>query len=80
MSNSPLFSDRITNITVTGPLVRIELGSAKLPLPPGQQAEFESHDTLVMPLEGFLTSYSTMEAVMKKMIAEGIVKPREEVQ
>jgi hypothetical protein len=44
-----LFSDRIINIAVTGPLVRIEFGAMAPPKAEGQQAQLATSETLVMP-------------------------------
>ena len=74
MSNSHLFADRIRNIAVTGPLVRIELGSLELPKAEGQQPQLIPTETLVMPLDGFVASFGMLEAMMKKLLADGVLK------
>jgi hypothetical protein len=76
MSTSPLFADRILNITVTGPLVRLELGSLRAPTDASDKPQLVAADTLVMPLEGFLASLRMIDTMVKKMIADGVIKAR----
>lgn len=71
-----IFADRIINIAVTGPLVRIELGTMQPPRAEGQQAQLIPSQTLVMPLDGFVASIGMMEAVVKKLVADGVLKSR----
>ena len=75
MPNSPhLFSDRIVNLSVTGPLVRIELGTLQLPTAEGQKPQLVASQTLVMPLEGFVQSFGMMEGIVKRLVADGVIK------
>jgi hypothetical protein len=74
MSNSPLFADRVINIAVTGPLIRLELGTLHPPKAEGQQPQLVPSETLVMPLEGFVQSFGMMEAVVKRLVADGVLK------
>lgn len=75
MSNSDhLFADRLVNIAVTGPLVRIELGAMQLPIAEGQKPQLLPTQTLVMPLDGFVQSFAMMESVIKRLVADGILK------
>jgi hypothetical protein len=70
------FADGLLNIAVTGPLVRIDFGTATavtnaegkqdVRLIPSQQ--------VVMPMEGFVRAFDTQERLMKKLIAEGVLK------
>lgn len=68
------FADRVTHIAVTGNLIRIELGTLQAPAAQGQQAQLTASQTLVMPLEGFLPSFGMMETVVKKLVADGVIK------
>ncbi len=76
MQSSASFSDRIVNIAVTGPMIRIEFGTLVLPAGEGATQKLVPSQTLVMPLDGFLASFSMLESVVRKMVADGIVKPR----
>jgi hypothetical protein len=70
------FADAVLNITVTGPLVRLDLGTVVAgPAKEGKQ-ELVATPTqqLVMPLDGFLRAFGMQETVVKKLIADGVVK------
>lgn len=73
-SHGSTFADRIVNLAVTGPLVRIELGAFRLPQGEGQKPEMQPVETLVMPLDGFLQSFGLIEAAVKKLIADGVIR------
>jgi hypothetical protein len=70
------FADTILNISLTGPLVRIDLGTMT-PLP-GQDGKQELRATptqqLVMPLDGFVRAFALQEQLIKKLIADGVLK------
>jgi hypothetical protein len=74
MNTPPLFADRIINIAVTGPLVRLELGVLQPPKAEGQQPQLVPAETLVMPLDGFAASLGMIDALAKKLIADGVLK------
>ena len=78
MPNSPhLFADRLVNIAVTGPLVRIELGAMQLPTAEDQKPQLLTTQTVVMPLDGFVASFGMMESVIKRLMADGVLKQNE---
>lgn len=68
-----IFVDRILHIAVTGNLVRIELGAAKVPRSPGENLEVETTMTLVMPMEGFVQSFGAMDAIVNQLVKDGVV-------
>jgi hypothetical protein len=68
------FADRIVNVAVTGNLIRLELGTLQVPTGEGQKPQLIPGQTLVMPLDGFANSFSMLESVMKKLMAEGVIK------
>lgn len=68
-----IFVDRILHIAVTGNLVRIELGAAKVPRSPGETLDVEATMTLVMPMEGFVQSFGAIDAIVNQMVADGVV-------
>jgi hypothetical protein len=72
--SSHIFADRIVNIVVTGPIVRLELGVIKTPAAEGQNPQLEVTQTVVMPLEGFMPSLGMMEEVVKKLMEAGVLK------
>ena len=71
------FADAAINISMTGSLVRIDFGTV-VPASSGDAEKREvkvSHNhQLVMPLEGFLRLYGMQEQVVKKLIADGVIK------
>lgn len=73
---SHLFTDRLVNLSVTGSLVRIEMGALLLPENKDQAPEFEPTQALVMPLDVFVNSFGMMDALMKKLVEDGVLKPR----
>lgn len=69
-----IFADRLTNITVTGNLIRLEFGTLQPATAEGQQPQLAASQTLVMPLEGFLPSFGMMDTVLKKLTEAGVLK------
>ena len=71
------FADTILNITVTGGLIRIDLGTVT---PQGQDQDGKpilkaTHtQQLVMPLDGFVRSIGMQEQVINKLLADGVLK------
>jgi hypothetical protein len=74
MTTSPFFADRIRNITVTGSLVRIEFGVASLPTQADSKPELVAGTTLVLPLDGLVASMGMLEAILKKLVADGMLE------
>jgi hypothetical protein len=66
------FADAFGNITVTGTVVRIDLVTFS-----GQGADgkpqFERSGRIVLPLEGFLRSFSMCEDMVGKLVKSGVV-------
>lgn len=70
------FADTILNISVTGPLVRIDFGTLvpdpadpekkKLIATPTQQ--------VVMPIEGFARAFATQQRIIKRLVDSGILE------
>lgn len=71
---SPLFADRILHIAVTGPLARIELGALAAPAHQDEKPQLTPTQTLIMPLEGLLASKSMLDAIVKQLVADGVLK------
>lgn len=68
------FADRLINIAITGNLIRLELGTLQAPKAEGQKPQLVATQTLVMPLEGFLPSFGMMDTIVKKLVADGVIK------
>ena len=73
MPQQDIFVDGVGGIAVTGTLVRLELLSLTEPGTKESQPKFQSSQRLVMPLDGFVRLFGTMENVMKKMVEAGVV-------
>jgi hypothetical protein len=71
------FADAAINISMTGSLVRIDFGTV-VPASSGdaekREVKFSQSHQLVIPLEGFLRWYGMQEQVVKKLIADGVIK------
>lgn len=74
----PLFADRIVNVAVTGLLVRIDLGQLEPPEDSGGKPKLVATRRIVLPLDGFAASFGMLEAVMKKLLDDGLVQKRQE--
>ena len=74
-----IFADGIVNVTVTGNLVRLDLGAVSVQ-PGGKDKKAETKmvisQRLVMPLEGFLRSVQLQEQVMGQLVKDGVVKAK----
>lgn len=70
------FADTLLNISVTGALVRLELGTVVPAAAEGGQQQLVNKPSqlVVMPLEGFLRAFGMQETVVKKLIADGVIK------
>lgn len=68
------FADRLINIAITGNLIRLEFGTLQAPKAEGQKPQLVATQTLVMPLEGFLPSFGMMDTIVKKLVADGVIK------
>ena len=68
------FADRLTEITVTGGLIRLEFGTLRTPVTEGQQPLFVASQALVMPLDGFVEAFGTMDAMIKKLTQAGVLQ------
>jgi len=78
MSQNEIFADTFNGIAVTGSLIRIDLATLVPESAGGQgsQPRFESHQRLIMPIDGFLRAFALSEDVVKKLMAAGIVTQR----
>jgi hypothetical protein len=75
------FADTILNISVTGGLVRIDLGTV-VPAPTDENPQAlkgTQTQQLVMPLDGFINAFNTQESLVKKLVADGVLKVQQPV-
>jgi hypothetical protein len=69
-----LFADRLTNLQIAGNTVRMEF--SVLDFVPGNTMEnpkMNVSHVLVMPLEGFVQAFNSQDAVVKKLLADGVL-------
>jgi hypothetical protein len=74
MALTTTFADRLLNISVTGNLVRLELGIFQLPAPEGQAPQLSGTQTVVIPLDGFVPAFGMMESVVRQLVKYGVLK------
>ena len=70
------FADGILNIAITGPLVRIDYGTAT-PVTNAegkQEVRLNPSQQVVMPMEGFVRAFEAQEQLIRKLIADGVLK------
>lgn len=73
----PTFADGIISISITGPLVRIELGVSSPTLAAdglSREMRLTPAGQLVMPVDGFVRAFGTQEQAIKKLLADGVIK------
>ncbi len=73
-----LFADRLTNVQIAGNTVRMEFSTLEL-LPGNDQTNPKTSVSLVlvMPLDGFVQAYNGQEAVVRKLLADGLLRRNE---
>jgi hypothetical protein len=72
-----IFADSIFNISVTGNLVRIDLGVTELGasnVDGKQEVRLVKSEQLVMPLDGFVRAVGIQDQIIRRLINDGVVK------
>lgn len=73
--NQEIFADAISAVHVTGNLVRIDLMTIQPHLKSdNSQPVVEINKRLIMPLDGFVQSFSVQENIIKQLIESGVLK------
>ncbi|PIQ51378.1 MAG: hypothetical protein COW02_15050 [Comamonadaceae bacterium CG12_big_fil_rev_8_21_14_0_65_59_15] len=69
------FADRLTNLQIAGNTVRLEFSVLDMVVGnnPAEPKLNVSH-VLVMPLEGFVQAFNGQDSVVKKLLADGVLK------
>lgn len=67
------FADRLINLAVSGPLVRLQWGALDFPLAEGEKPTLKPTQTLVLPLEGLLASMGMIEGLVKQLVKDGLL-------
>lgn len=72
------FADRFSALAISGGVVRMDLASfVEINPEPGTEPTLVERQRIIMPLEGFLRSFSAMQRLVQDMEAQGIVKRRD---
>jgi hypothetical protein len=73
VARDPQFVDEFKRIGLVNGAIRIELG-VSAPVEEGQPPVSETTGMLVMSVEGFVRSASTMEAFLKQLADKGVIR------
>ena len=71
-----LFADGFGQIHFAGGMVRFDL----MTLQPGEEGKApvpESHTRIIMPLQGFLAAFNSMQQLSDKLVENGVLKKNE---
>lgn len=70
-----IFADTVSNINVTGQIVRIDLATLQPQLKSENgQPVFANSQRIVMPLEGFLQAVGIQQNIVQQLVASGIIQ------
>jgi hypothetical protein len=73
VAHDPQFIDTFTRIDMLNGVVRVELGVLQ-PRGEGQPPEIAASGMLVMSVEGFVRSASTMQAFLQQLAEKGVLR------
>lgn len=75
-----IFFDSLVNITLTGPLVRLDFGvNAPVKDADGKEVvQITTTEQVVMPVEGFVRAFGLQEQAIQQLIKSGVLTPRDE--
>jgi hypothetical protein len=73
---SVVFADRLLNVAVTGPLVRLQWGVMGVPQAEGEKPALRVSQTLVLPLDGLLASMAMIDGLVKQLVKDGVLRPQ----
>ena len=74
--DNEVFADVVGNISIDGGVIRIDLVSLSPTVKDeNQKPVFAFKQRVVLPLDGFLRSFSIMEGFIKQLVNAGVVKP-----
>ena len=74
-----IYADQVTNISLHGGVVRLELAVVDaLPKAKDEPIKMRISHHLVLPLDAFVKAFEIQQAVMNKLIQDGVLKKRDE--
>ena len=74
--NKEIFADGIGQIHFAGNMVRFDLVTLQ-PTEDGKAPVPESHARLIMPPQGFLAAFNSMQQLIDKLVEAGVLKKNE---
>jgi hypothetical protein len=81
MQDNTLFADAISNIYVTGPLVRLELSQVELSTGKEiSQTNLKVTGYVVLPIDAFANAVGMQQGLIEKLVKDGVLKKREAVK
>ena len=73
-----IYADAITNLYVTGSLVRIELSLINtVPKQAAEPAKLRVSHHVVLPMDAFANAVAMQQGLVNKLVADGVLKKRE---
>ena len=81
MQDNTLFADAISNIYVTGSLVRLELSQVELSTGKEiSQTNLKVTGYVVLPIDAFANAVGMQQGLIEKLVKDGVLKKREDVK
>lgn len=73
-----IYADQVTNISIHNGIVRLELATVdELPKSKDEQIRLKVSHHLVLPLDAFVKGFEIQQAVMNKLVQDGVLKKRD---
>lgn len=73
-----IYADAITNIYVTGSLVRLELSLVDtVPRQTTEPAKLRVSHYVVLPMDAFANAVAMQQGLVNKLVTDGVLKKRE---
>jgi hypothetical protein len=73
-----IYADQVTNISIHGGVVRLEMAVVdELPKAQNEQVRMRVSHHLVLPLDAFVKAFEIQQAVMNKLVQDGVLKRTE---
>ncbi len=74
-----IFADGIGQIHFAGGMIRLDLVSLQ-PTEEGKAPASEAHTRLIMPPQGFLSAFNSMQQLIDKLVEAGVLKKNENMR
>ena len=74
-----IFADGIGQIHFIGGMARLDLANLQ-PTEEGKEPVMESSIRVIMPMQGFLAAFNSMQQLIDKLVAAGVLKKNEQTR